>query len=67
MQLAFLARDLDHHDGVLCGERDQQDEADLGIDIVRKTKRGRAPAVPSSASGPLIGVIQLSYWPESTG
>ena len=64
-------RDLDDQDGVLGRQRDQQDEADLGIEVVVDPQRPSAPAIgPSSDSGTAriteIGAYQLSYCPAST-
>ena len=41
---AMLARDLDDQDGVLRRQRDQQDQADLGVEIVVDAQARSAPA-----------------------
>ena len=68
----LLAGVFDDQDRVLAAERDEQDEADLGVEVVGGAAcDDRAPAtVPSSASGTAritaSGRIQLSYCPAST-
>ena len=67
---AAFARHLDDQNRVLRRQSDQQDQADLHINIVGKTNDvSSATTVPSNASGTAritaTGVIQLSYCPAS--
>ena len=63
--VALLDRELDDQDAVLGGERDQHDEADLGIDVEAAARRAQprrcAPSTPTltdSSTG--TGMFQLS-------
>ena len=47
---AALARDLDDQDGVLGRQRDQQHEADLGVEIVGEAERAAAAAPARAAT-----------------
>ena len=68
---AHFARHLDDQDRVLGRQRDQQDQADLDVEIVVDAEAVAAPTTgPISDSGTAssteTGASQLSYWPAST-
>ena len=63
--LAPLLGELDDQDAVLGGERDQHDDADLGVDVVVEPADPQAP--PSPPATPTVtesstgtGMVQLS-------
>ena len=60
----LLHRELDDQDGVLGGERDQHDDADLGVDVVVQPDQisaARAPNRPTvTESRAAIGIAELS-------
>ena len=63
--LALLLGELDDQDGVLGGERDQHDQADLAVDVEAQAgddTATRAPSTPTlTESSTGIGMFQLSY------
>ena len=63
--LAAGLGELDDQDRVLRGERDQHDEADLGVDVEGEARRASsaasAPATPTATeSSTGTGIVQLS-------
>ena len=64
-----LAAHFDDENGVLAAERDEQDEADLGVEIVGGADEVSADGAEERerhAEDTASGRIQLSYWPAST-